>query len=95
MKPVLRALGLLLGLAMVAVAGFVLFAAVRGIPRYAPPRLAVAQVVATPVRLAQGEKLLLATCADCHLNRETGALSGQQLRDVPPDFGAVYAANIT
>ncbi len=95
MKTVLRALGLLLGLAVVAVAGFALFVAVRGIPHYAPPQLAVAQVVATPARLAQGEKLLLATCTDCHLNRTTGALSGQQLRDIPADFGVVYAANIT
>ncbi len=95
MKTTLRALGLLLGLAVLAAAGFVAFVAARGIPRYAPPRPPVAPVLATPERLAQGEKLVLAACADCHLNRATGALSGHQLRDVTPDFGAVYSANIT
>ncbi|AMJ65463.1 c-type cytochrome [Hymenobacter sp. PAMC 26628] len=95
MKTVLRMIGLLLGLAVVANVGFVAFVAARGIPSYAPPKPALAQVLATPERLAQGEKLVLAACADCHLNRETGALSGHQLRDVTPDFGAVYASNIT
>ncbi|MGI4885821.1 MAG: c-type cytochrome [Janthinobacterium lividum] len=95
MKTTLRALGLLLGLAVLAVAGFVAFVAARGIPRYAPPRPPVAHILATPERLAQGEKLVLAACADCHRNRATGALSGQLLRNVTPDFGQVFAANIT
>ncbi len=80
---------------MLAVAGFVGFAAVRGIPSYPVPKPTIAPIVATPARLAQGEKLMLAACADCHLNQQTNALTGHLLTDVPKEFGALYSANIT
>ncbi|GAB3840557.1 hypothetical protein GCM10028821_45510 [Hymenobacter jeollabukensis] len=75
--------------------GFVLYVNLRGIPSYAAPKPSVAPVAATPEQLAQGEKLVLAACADCHLDRSTNTLAGQRLRDVPPEFGQLYSANIT
>jgi len=95
MKKILKISGIIIGLLVLAVASFVGFAAVRGIPSYAAPKPAVAPIVATPARLAQGEKLLLAACADCHLNKQTGALTGHRLTDVPAEFGNLYSANIT
>ena len=95
MKSTFRILGLVLALLAVAGVGAAAFVAVRGIPSYAAPVPAVAPIVATPARLAQGEKLVLASCVDCHLNRETGALSGHRLLDVPTNFEAIYSANIT
>ncbi len=95
MKKLLKISGIIFGLLVIAVAGFVGFVAVRGIPSYAAPQPAVAPIVATPARLAQGEKLLLAACADCHFNKQTGALTGHRLTDVPAEFGNLYSANIT
>ena len=92
---VLRVMGLVVGLLVLAVAGFAAFISARGIPSYAPPKLSLAPIAATPARVALGEKLVLSTCADCHLNRQTNALSGQRLRDITPEFGTLYAANIT
>ncbi|MDJ0366496.1 cytochrome c [Hymenobacter sp. H14-R3] len=66
----------------------------RGIPHYAPPA-GQAVVVATPARVALGQQLAVSICADCHLNRSTGTLSGQPMPGLPAEFGKIYAANIT
>ncbi len=95
MKKSFKILGSIIGVLVLAIAGFVSFAAVRGIPSYPAPKPVVAPIVATPARLAQGEKLLLAACADCHLNKQTNALTGHFLTDVPKEFGSLYSANIT
>ena len=95
MKKLLKISGLFFGVLVLAVAGFVGYAAVRGIPSYAVPKPAIAPIVATPARLAQGEKLMQAVCVDCHLNKQTNALTGHRLTDVPAEFGSLYSANIT
>ena len=95
MKKFFKTAGILLGLLAVAGAGFVGYVAVHGIPSYAAPQPAVAPIVATPARLAQGQKLLLASCADCHLSPQTNTLTGHRLTDVPAEFGNLYSANIT
>lgn len=92
MKTFLRLLGLL----VLVVAGLALFVALRGIPRYDAPLVAAVPVPAsTPAQLVLGEKLVRASCAECHLNQQTERLSGQRLLDTPPEFGALYSANIT
>ncbi|WP_460503892.1 c-type cytochrome, partial [Hymenobacter agri] len=94
-KRVLRWAGGALGLLLLAAFGFLAFVQVRGLPTYAPPRPAGVAIVATPARLALGEKLTLSICADCHLNRSTNRYSGHRLADLTPDFGTIYTANIT
>jgi mono/diheme cytochrome c family protein len=94
MKKVLRILGLLLGVVGLAVAGFSSFVAISGIPSYPVPT-ATTTIVATPARVAHGEKLVASSCAECHLNPGTGTFSGQLLRDLPQEFGSLYSANIT
>lgn len=95
MKKPLKISASLLGLVVLAGAGFLGFVAVRGVPSYPVPRPAVAPIVATPARLAAGEKLVLATCAECHVNKQTNTLAGHRLADLPPEFGNIYSANIT
>ena len=96
MKKLLRMGAVLLGIVLLLVIGAAAFVSTRGIPTYAPPvTTSVAAIEATPVRVALGEKLVLSSCADCHLNRETNTLSGQRLPDVPTEFGKIYSANIT
>lgn len=95
MKTTLRLLGALLGVALLLGAGFALYVQARGVPRYPVPVATVAVPAGTPAQLALGERLVQASCAECHLNKLTNRLSGHQLRDTPPEFGTVYAANIT
>lgn len=96
MKKLFKILGGLVAVVVLAVAGFVVFVQARGIPSYEVPRLPAPPAVAgTAAQVALGEKIVLATCADCHRNPETNTLAGQKLRDLTPDFGAVYSANIT
>lgn len=95
MKTTLKILGSLLGLGLAVALGLVLYAQLRGIPRYPQPRVSVTAVAGTPAQLALGEKLVQADCADCHLSRQTNALTGHQLLDTPKEFGALFSANIT
>lgn len=95
MKKLFRLLALLVGLAALVIVGFLLFVQVRGLPTYAPPRPAVATIAATPARIALGEKLTLAICGDCHLNRATNRYAGHRLAALTPNFGRIYTANIT
>jgi mono/diheme cytochrome c family protein len=95
MKKALKIIGILASVVVLLIAGFVVFVQARGIPSYDVPALKLRPVVSTPERVELGEKLVLASCGDCHLNRETNSLSGQQLLDLTPDFGKVYSANIT
>lgn len=95
MKKVFRLLGLLVAGLVFLGACAATFVQVRGIPSYDKPLVAAQKIEATPARLAQGRKLVHAMCADCHLDRRTGALTGKLLTEVPPEFGKLYAANIT
>jgi len=96
MRKVIKLLGILVGVVVLTVAGFAVWVQARGIPTYDVPPVPVAVAVSTtPAQLELGHKIVQASCADCHLNKQTNALSGQQLPDIPEDFGAVYSANIT
>jgi mono/diheme cytochrome c family protein len=95
MKKVFRLLGLLVSGVLFLAACGATFVQVRGIPSYDKPRVAAQHIEATPARLAQGQKIVHAMCADCHLDRRTGALTGKLLSEIPPEFGKLYAANIT
>jgi len=95
MKKIFKILGGLLGVVALAVVGFVVWVQARGIPSYDKPYTPTTGVAATPERLALGRSLMLASCTDCHLNKQTNRLSGHQLVDVPKEFGTLYSANIT
>ncbi|RTQ52435.1 cytochrome c [Hymenobacter gummosus] len=95
MKKVLRILGLLVAGVVFLGACAATFVQVRGIPSYDKPQVAALTIQATPARLAQGQKIVNAMCVDCHRDPATGALSGKQLTELPPEFGKLYAANIT
>lgn len=95
MKKALRILAAVVVVLLLAVGGFALWVQSRGIPHYAVPKTPAVQVAATPALTDQGQKLVMASCADCHLNQQTRSLSGQKMRDLPPEFGTIYSANIT
>ena len=49
----------------------------------------------SPKSIERGKKLTTMLCANCHLNRETGKLTGIKMTDAPPEFGEIYSQNIT
>ncbi|MDB5253640.1 MAG: hypothetical protein JWP27_2809 [Flaviaesturariibacter sp.] len=93
MKKAIRYLALLLGIVLVAAGGFAAFVALRGIPSYKAQKLDL-HVDATPTRLERGQKLASMLCASCHLDPNTGKLTGRQMEEAP-QFGAIYSKNIT
>ena len=64
------------------------------IPSY-PVEKIVFQHTASPEALERGKKLTSMLCAGCHINQETGRLSGKLMNDAPPAFGEIHSPNIT
>jgi mono/diheme cytochrome c family protein len=94
MKRLLKVMAVLLAV-LAALAGVaVLYLDRAGIPRYTPAKVEL-RVEVTPERVERGRKTAQMLCVGCHLDNETGALSGLRMRDLPPQFGVAYAANIT
>lgn len=91
----------LLGFALYGTAGLVMVVvAVAGVFRFLPlpsypVHAATLAVPASPDRAAQGQRLVGLMCAGCHLDRESGALTGHPIDDVPAMFGRFHSANIT
>lgn len=94
MKRVLKWLGLILAVGILAVAGFVAFLWLAPYPSFDPVVPSVT-VVSTPERVAHGRRLALSLCVACHENPETKTTSGKLMADMPPEFGTVYSKNIT
>jgi mono/diheme cytochrome c family protein len=93
MKKLLRYLLIVIGIVIVLVGGFAAFVAIRGIPHYTPETYAL-KVTSTPERIERGRKLSTMLCNDCHMNQNTGKLTGR-LMDEISQFGAIYSRNIT
>ncbi len=88
----------IIGWAVAALIMLFLIAAIiinlRGIPSYPKGDISYT-VVSSQESVERGKKLALMLCANCHANQQTGKLTGQQMMDAPPEFGAIYAPNIT
>src|SRR5262245_22962831 len=93
-KKVLKAVGLLIVVLVVAVGGFLTFVAFDWPVRKSTRPLEV-KIEATPERLARGRSLVAIRCAGCHYNQRTGGLTGAQMLDAPKEFGTIYSHNIT
>jgi mono/diheme cytochrome c family protein len=93
MKKVLRYLLIVIGILVILVGGFAAFIAVKGIPNYTADNFNL-KVISTPERIERGKQLSAMLCNDCHLNPNTGKLTGREMAEVS-QFGAVYSRNIT
>lgn len=94
MKKVFKVLGgLILGLLTIVLLAS-LFISLRGIPSY---DVAEIEFIAdpSPEALERGMKLTMTLCANCHMNKKTGELTGTQMYDAPKEFGTIYSPNIT
>ena len=94
MKKTFKFLGKLLLVLLVLIVCAGLYIQIKGIPSYKTEEIKFV-VHSTPETIARGEKLAKVLCANCHLNEETGQLTGKFMRDAPEEFGTIYSANIT
>ena len=94
MKKILRIVGLLVLLVVVAVAGFATFVAARGVPTYDKPTPAPLTVARTEVRVLRGQKIASMLCVQCH-SVPGQTLKGKPMVDLPAEFGEIWSANIT
>jgi mono/diheme cytochrome c family protein len=93
MKKVLKVLLLVVAAIVVLVAIGAIIINVRGIPTYEAKKIDF-KAEADSAQLARGRKLATMLCAGCHLNPETGKLTGRDMKDAP-EFGQLYSQNIT
>lgn len=92
MKRILKILGIVIGIIVLAIAGFAGYISASGIPTYAneAPELTIE---ATPERIAEGARIASMLCASCHRS-EDRRLGGKFMADAS-DFGEIHAPNIT
>ena len=94
MKKFVKWFGLALAV-VVAVFGCVaVYVAVSPIPHYPAVKVEF-PVEVTPERVARGRRSVEMLCAACHLDSETGALTGRSMPDLPAQFGEASSLNIT
>lgn len=94
MKKFFKFLGIGVVSIVILVGIILLYINFSGIPTYSIEKIEF-QVKSTPQSIERGRKLVTFLCAGCHLNRETGKLTGKRMLDAPPEFGEIYSMNIT
>lgn len=94
MIKLLKGLGLLAALLVIlAISGYI-YINTKGIPTY-PVEEITYTAVSSPEILERGKKLTSILCSGCHMDTETGLLTGKQLLDAPKEFGTIFSKNIT
>lgn len=97
MKRFFKITGILLGLLVLLGAVFALFVSVRGIPEATfnmPADLASLKVPTDSAHVERGAKIAALLCKECHRGADN-KLIGQELKEMPAEFGKVYSLNIT
>ncbi len=94
MRRLLVYLGGIVGVLLLAVIGLAGWIRTSGLPHYPVARIDVT-IAPTPERIAHGRDLARMLCASCHFNPATRSLAGKRMADVTPQFGVIYAPNIT
>lgn len=93
MKKAMRYLLIGIGIIVALIGGFAAFIALRGVPSY-KAQVVNLKVDPTPHRIEKGQKLAAMLCSSCHMDPNTGKLTGRRM-DEAPQFGAIYSKNIT
>lgn len=93
MKKVFRYLLIFILVAVALVGIFAAYVAMKGVPAYEPQKIALT-VASTPERIDRGRKLSTMLCNGCHMDPNTGKLTGREMAEVS-QFGKVFSKNIT
>jgi mono/diheme cytochrome c family protein len=94
MKKTLKYIGLTVAVLVLLIAIVLLYVASTDIPTYETKAVNFT-LKSSPEAIERGAKLSSMLCSSCHLNPETGRLSGKNMRDVPKEFGVINSQNIT
>ncbi|HET8946565.1 MAG TPA: c-type cytochrome [Candidatus Polarisedimenticolia bacterium] len=94
MKRFLKGIGLAVAVVLAVAAGAAVYVALAPSPHY-PTRKVEFTVDVTPERVARGRRSVEMLCASCHLDSQTGALTGRRMPDLPAEFGEAFSLNIT
>jgi mono/diheme cytochrome c family protein len=94
MKTALKWLGIAVAAFVAVIGAAAAYIAIAPIPHY-PVAKVDFPVDVTPERVARGKRTVEMLCAGCHLNSDTGALSGKKMPDLPREFGEAWSRNIT
>jgi len=94
MKKVLKVTAWIVGIAIVLIGSTAAYINFAPAPTYDPPAIPDLKVEVTPERIAQGARLASVLCVVCHAGKD-GKLSGQEMLDLPKEFGKIYTFNIT
>lgn len=94
MKKTIKILGIILLVILALALGSFVYINSSGIPTYEVVQLDY-QVKSSAEAIERGHKLTLMLCANCHMDRTTGLLTGTKMKDAPPEFGNIYSTNIT
>lgn len=94
MRKSFKILGIGLGFILILVLAISAYINWNEIPYYEIKKINY-QSISSPESIARGQKLTSMLCAGCHLNPETGKLTGRKLTEAPTEFGEIYSQNIT
>jgi cytochrome c553 len=94
MKKFFKWTGIVFGVLLVLLGAFALYLNFKPRPKFDTPKVEFS-AIATPERLARGQKLAELMCAECHLDPKTGAFTGIRQTEIPEIFGKAWAQNIT
>lgn len=94
MKNALKALAWTLAVLVLLLGAAAVYIQLSGLPVHPKPTLQL-KVEATLERVARGKRLAQMLCVGCHFDPTARVLSGKRMVDAPPEFGVIYAANIT
>ncbi|RXP44524.1 cytochrome c [Lutibacter sp. HS1-25] len=94
MKKTLKIFGIVITSIIVLLGIVFVYIGMSDIPSYEVQKIEF-EVKSTPESIERGKNLTMMLCANCHLNKETGKLTGKKLLEAPTEFGDIYSQNIT
>lgn len=94
MKRTLKILGYGLGTLISILIILLIVINAKDLPSYEVKTIAF-QRSNSPEAIERGRKLTNMLCASCHMDRSTGKLTGQRMKDAPAEFGEIFSPNIT
>jgi len=94
MLKLLKGLGLLAGILILLILSGYIYINSKGIPSY-PVEEITYSAIRSPEILERGKKLTSILCVGCHMDEQTGLLTGKHMLDAPKEFGTIFSTNIT
>ena len=82
-----------IGTIVALIGGFAAFIALRGVPSY-KAQVVNLKVESNPHRIEKGQKLAAMLCSSCHMDPNTGKLTGRRMDEAPRLYAGRSATSI-